>query len=316
MDDINAISGEHAGYVPCDEEASAQAASGQDANAVYGEDAGFVPDGMGAAADESEGTDSNAVFGRSAGYVAGPCGPDLCPAGCFDTFTRTETDSWGVSDHGNTWYTNQFNDVDTTDPTVSVNGSAGQLHILTSVPDPDNSAGNNLHTDPCHIAQYGEAWRATIIFSVDWPQQAPIWTDMILAFEATKGGDQSSYTLEIHDSNDPDIGGIQHRTLLWQIDKDEVTLDSSFDVGGLDDILDHEGGTHTFTWDYDPVGLSQTVWLDGLLLHTGPAYLQTNAPGPPPQGYTRFYVRSFISDDDTGVSEAVISIDSICFTFI
>jgi hypothetical protein len=72
-DDINAISGEHEAYVPCDEVPVAVTASAQDSNAVYGDEEGFVAANNAASAESADETDTSAVFGKRAGYVPGPC---------------------------------------------------------------------------------------------------------------------------------------------------------------------------------------------------------------------------------------------------
>lgn len=93
-DDINAISGEDGGYVPCDEVASPEADSVQDSVAIAGDDEGFVPIDTAAAADDADLTDTNAVFGRGAAFVAKPCEPPFEPGTFLDLFNRSSWIHW------------------------------------------------------------------------------------------------------------------------------------------------------------------------------------------------------------------------------
>lgn len=115
-DDLNAISGAHAGYVPCDEVALAQPASGLDAQAVYGDDEGFVPKDGTALADIPEATDTNAVFGQASGYVAGPC------ADCTSLISGVSWNQMDLGSMGTSWVGTR---VDQTDPASFSHQSSG-----------------------------------------------------------------------------------------------------------------------------------------------------------------------------------------------
>lgn len=254
IDDLSAISGERAAYVPCDEVPFAVVGPATDANAIYGEDEGFVPIANAAAAEAADETDLQAVYGQSQGYVAGPC--EECDD--FEEFDGTEPSGWG-SNNDDAWTM-------TGDGSSSVSGGYGHIDLTVPAsvgPPPDTSKTVQFVTDPTTI-RTKTSWTMRSKFAITASAIDGAESDSLIQYNVfTNTADQSAITFEWFSTG----GAIA----AIQVDENGSTVYS--DSVGI--AASPDGSDHELRWQFN-VGGTQDIYLDGGIIFSAPAY---NAAG-------------------------------------